>query len=535
MMKLLKNILRKIYNVLNIKKRLIAAYFLLIVLPIVLFLVITNQRTYQSLKTMVDYSATNSFQQTMIFLENKLNYCKEVSETIIVSDTLNEVIRQSRSVYEEDIYRKVGMLSRLRSINNTFSKFKDIYKIRYYITEDNGFINNDFYLDENAVAGEGWYQALIDRTSNEQWVSFINDDLANNNVPTISLLRTITDFNDYSKRMGILRIDLDKSTINQILENAQVTSNTKVYLVDNNNQLMASSDEDVELISNDKLNQLIAKGDDLFTSYYNNKYLVGARTIKDTPLTLVVMIPDKEITILSNRVKFDLILLVLVISITAAIFAVIMANITIKRRNYELKALQGQINPHFLYNTLDFINWTAMEYNATEISDIVKQVSKYYKLSLNKGKDTISIREELEHANLYVEIVNYRLDKKIKLFFDIDESIYDYKILNIIFQPIIENSILHGILEWEDSKGLIVISGHINDNIIKLSVSDDGKGMPYDKVQSLMNLDENELGYGLKNIHERIKLVYGNKYGLSVNSTIGNGTTVTIKIPAILQ
>lgn len=205
-------------------------------------------------------------------------------------------------------------------------------------------------------------------------------------------------------------------------------------------------------------------------------------------------------------------------------------------KNAELKALQSQINPHFLYNTLDMINWMSYKKMNKEISVAVNTLAKFYKLSLNKGNDLVSIKNELQHATLYVKIQNMRYNDRISLKINVDDEINDYLIPKITLQPILENAINHGILGKGQGNGIISILGYSIDSHIVLIVADDGIGMKEESINLLLT---NKLssskgsGYGLKNINKRIKLLYGESYGLSFKSSYGHGTSVTIKIPKI--
>lgn len=204
-------------------------------------------------------------------------------------------------------------------------------------------------------------------------------------------------------------------------------------------------------------------------------------------------------------------------------------------KNAELKALQAQINPHFLYNTLDLINWMSMKYNAKEISSLVDALSKFYKLSLSRGEDVISIEDELNHVKAYVMIQNMRFSNGITLETDVSDELKQYGILKILLQPLVENAILHGILEKDDEQGTIRITGWLENGIITLRIQDDGAGMSWEMLQEIPNriLPNEKHGYGIRNIDERIRLNYGSEYGLTYDSKPGEGTTVEIRIPAI--
>lgn len=205
-------------------------------------------------------------------------------------------------------------------------------------------------------------------------------------------------------------------------------------------------------------------------------------------------------------------------------------------KNAELKALQAQINPHFLYNTLDLINWKAIDNDVPEIALIAHSLAKFYKLSLNKGREIVSIEDEIDHIKNYVQIQNMRFDNRINLVINIDPFIRQYRILKIILQPIVENSILHGILENRNKQeGVINISSHLVNNTLVLIVEDNGIGMTMEKAQEILTTDSiaDTHGYGVQNVNQRIKLYYGQQYGLSYWSSPGEGTKVEITIPVI--
>lgn len=196
----------------------------------------------------------------------------------------------------------------------------------------------------------------------------------------------------------------------------------------------------------------------------------------------------------------------------------------IKEKEAELMALQAQINPHFLYNTLDSIFWMAETAKCHNISKMVLSLSKLFKLSLNNGMKLTTIKKEMEHINFYLEIQNCRYRGKFDTVINIDPDILNKSIIRLIVQPIVENSIYHG-LEPKSEKGTITIDGKLVDNIIHIIVADNGIGFDSSNIT--------REGYALRNIDERIKLFYGKEYGITIKSIKQVGTTVTIKIPII--
>ena len=183
----------------------------------------------------------------------------------------------------------------------------------------------------------------------------------------------------------------------------------------------------------------------------------------------------------------------------------------------EMRALQAQINPHFLYNTLDLINWGAQDYGADRVAEIARSLGQFYRLSLNHGKPVISIEEELQHVQAFVRIENAHYEDAISLTIDVPEEIRSFACLNITLQPFVENSILHGIGEHpEITSCSIIISARREDDDIIFTVSDDGPGIDPAIAQAieLSSRQDRTRGYGIGNIQFRIRLAYGEQYGI---------------------
>ena len=203
-------------------------------------------------------------------------------------------------------------------------------------------------------------------------------------------------------------------------------------------------------------------------------------------------------------------------------------------KNSELIALQAQINPHFLYNTLDQLYWMGIRYNVPDISNLVIDLSKFYKLSLSKGKSIVSLQNEIDLIEAYVNIQNVRFDNIITLEVLLQEEYLQYKIPKISLQPIVENAILHGICQKEE-QGTIRISSEVNEEFLLIHIKDDGQGMEEETLNSLLINQPVSInvihGYGLSNIDSRLKYTYGQQYGLSIKSIYSEGTLVTIRLP----
>lgn len=208
----------------------------------------------------------------------------------------------------------------------------------------------------------------------------------------------------------------------------------------------------------------------------------------------------------------------------------------------ELRALQAQINPHFLYNTLDSIVWMAEAGKNNQVIQLVQSLSKLFRISLSKGRDWIIINKEVEHVHSYLVIQQMRYRDILDYEIDIDPRLNPYPILKMILQPIVENALYHG-LKNKRRKGLIRLTGRIeNEEDIVLIVEDDGIGMSPEKLEQMRDYLTNNQppeqtgnevsgGFGLHNVQQRIKLYYGDKYGVNIDSIQNEGTKVSIRIP----
>ena len=210
-----------------------------------------------------------------------------------------------------------------------------------------------------------------------------------------------------------------------------------------------------------------------------------------------------------------------------------------KMRKADLRLLQEQIQPHFLYNTLDTIVWLIESNEPDEAVTMVVTLSDFFREILSKGKEFISIKEEEKHISSYLQIQEMRYRDILEYDIQLDQVIYKYQILKLTLQPVVENALYHGI-KYKRAKGCIHIHGEKEGEIIRLTVRDDGVGMDEEELEQLRQqiekpCQETEKGFGLANVNERIHMYFGYEYGMKIESEKGKGTTVEIAIPAILE
>lgn len=209
-----------------------------------------------------------------------------------------------------------------------------------------------------------------------------------------------------------------------------------------------------------------------------------------------------------------------------------------KRRKSELAALQSQINPHFLYNTLESITWMVEAKKNDEAVVMISELGKLLRVSLSKGKTIIPISDEFQHSKSYMSIQSVRYKNRFAVEFFMEEEIKNYCIVKLVIQPILENAIYYGVGTMdEDEGGKIIVRGEKKDQDIYISVEDNGMGMRQEVLENILTNNErvpkHGSGVGVINVHSRIQLIYGKEYGLEVYSEPDEGTQVVIHIPAI--
>ena len=518
----------------------------------------------------------------------------DTSNTIVVNNTVTDILTHDAEEYPltEQIYDFSNLQSYLCSFENNL----DIKRINLYIND--GLIyssENVSFFKASSLKNTKVEDCILRTNARFIWgpMWYLNESTVND---TLFLLKSIKNPDDLSEDIGFLRIDFRKSIIQDIIDKINPLDDVFSFVINSDNKIIASSRDLKDLYDNSSIDLELIKSAAQFsnqlTTFDDGKFYLQSAAIDKTDWYMVNVLPKSSILSTIKTQRNYLFIIVILNIIMAIILAAYLVKVINKRlfqvidgmrqvpngqlsnyiendssdevgelidnynymiskmsilvdeqyklgkevKNAELKALQSQINPHFLYNTLDMINWMAHKNMNKEISIAVKNLAKFYKLSLNKGKDIVTIKDEVEHSKLYVNLQNMRYDNRITLITKLDESLMNCSIPKITFQPIIENSINHGILGRGMENGSILISGYISQNNLIIQISDDGIGIEKEVLPLILkenNLQTKGSGYGLKNINQRIKLLYGESYGLSFTSNYGFGTTVEITLPVI--
>lgn len=413
----------------------------------------------------------------------------------------------------------------------------------------------------------------------------------------ISLSRSVELTNVGHTRRGVLLVDMNYSAIEQVFDKANEQNSGYVYLMDRNGEIIYHPKQKAIYSGMMKENNRMAASYEDGThieNFMGEERAVVVKTIGYTGWKIVNVTPTSELFRNTIHIGFFMVMIC-----TVTIFLILFGNIFISdrvteplrnleesiryleeghleeehiyiggsheirhlgqtitlmvkrmkdlmdkmvreqedKRKSELDALQSQINPHFLYNTLDSVVWMVECEQYREAISMVKALAKLFRISLSKGNSIITIEDELTHAQNYMSIQQMRYRNKFCVKIDVEPAIRDCITIKLIVQPILENAIYHG-MEFMDGEGEITVHGYEKDGDIYIEVSDNGMGIPEETIESLLT-DKSRArgkgsGIGLWNVNQRIALYFKGDYGLSIKSELDEGTTVTIHLPKIL-
>ena len=446
------------------------------------------------------------------------------------------------------------------------------------------------------VTSQDWFQKASEKMENLHFSDFHVQNLFDNSSEryywVISLSRGVEITRNGSLESGILLVDMDFSGIRQLFTKVNSQSPGYVYLVDSDGKLIYHPKQNLIFSNLMKENNLHASTLEDGTheeTFEGEERMLVVKTVGYTGWKIVSVTPMKSLYGSFARSQM-MALMILLIAILAMIFINQFLSVRVvkplkrlensvkeigsasvpqiyiggsdeiqhlgktiqsmviemrkltddvvreqeEKRKSELDALQSQINPHFLYNTLDSIMWMVEAEKYEDAISMVQALGNLFRISLSKGKTIITVGEEIQHAKNYVAIQKYRYKNKFEAYFEIDERLVQYKTIKLIVQPLIENAIYYG-MEFMDGDGEIYIRVKSLDDELYIEVEDNGPGIPKERLASLLT-DENRersrgSGIGLRNVHQRIKLYFGSVYGLEIESEPDEGTLVRIHLP----
>ena len=450
------------------------------------------------------------------------------------------------------------------------------------------------------VTKEEWFSDTLERTENLHFtmphVQYIFDNDENQYTWVITLTRAVELTRGVSTEQGILLIDITYGSLKQLLDSITMGNHGYLYMISSGGQLIYHPQ--MQLIDAGQLEENIQAAVGYRDGNYRESYQGRIRdvTVKSVGYTgwkLVGVTPEQDSYLNTLKTKlfmvflvglFLLILMIINASISSRItvpireleksvnaletgnldaevyqggsyeirhlgrsigdmakqIKVLMQDIVAEhesKRKSEFDTLQSQINPHFLYNTLDIIVWMIENEKQADAVKVVTALARFFRISLSRGKSIITVRDEIEHVRNYLTIQHMRFKNRFTYEIEADEEVMDLASVKLILQPLVENAIYHG-MEFMDGDGEIRIRVYRDGDDLYMKVSDNGLGMTTEQIEKMFSdrkhvASKSGSGIGVRNVNERIRLYFGMDYGLSIESELDEGTTVTIHMKAI--
>ena len=591
----MKNPLQK----LSMHKRMMLYFSVPLILVQILLCFLCYPQVVRHYREKTDYSMEQSVSQAISFTESYLRNMTYLANMVEDNGVIQNTLSADGFGEERPYMEQWLEYYELNKEFNSYEISNSVYRFCLYVPDEVMYAGNQYYFDGvSRLKERSDYVDLryaLNRGEDYVAISRERDGVDQQDTSQmVTLYHRIASKKEKEEELGICSISVSAKYFQDIMKNANITSEGLVYLMSENGRMITSSNSSI-LQKMQKKGILLNYGAELFMEKRKEgqkEYYITRQNVDGASWQMILIIPENEyedqyrFLWLSAALMLGSMIAVIVlmsyllsgyyvgrlkklnVEMTGLESGNLNANLPITteedeieeiyhnfngmvqevqrlmQEHYQLgkevkmaevRALQAQINPHFLYNTLDLINWISMDYGAEEIGTLTWNLARFYRLSLNHGKSLISIGEEVEHVEVYVNIENYHFDNAISLEVDVPEELKSYACLNIILQPFVENAIFHGIAEKPDIESCeIRICARREEQDIVFSVQDDGPGVDVKEMQKETQQDIRtaQHGYGVRNINFRLKLCFGEKYGVTYLES-EKGTHVEIKIPVM--
>ena len=538
--------------------------------------------SYNKFSISLENNATLSTKQLVNQVNSNIEYY--LKSTKEVSNLLDKNIYLNQHIPNSKLQDQMNVIQNIRGDITSLAVFSDKGELIMGST-------TSVLKDTVNIIDQEWFKLALNKSDDVNFSLPHVQNLFNGKHDwVVSLSRVIYFYKGDERVRGVLLVDMNYSIIGQLCQNISIGKRGYIYIVDSDNNIIYHPEQQLLNIGLKSENR-----EDYLGSYLENsdegKRLVTIKTVNYTSWKVVAVAYMSEIlNFKKTSISFIRWILFVCIILIIFIFGFISAKIShpIKqleesmkmveagdfniyidvkgedeverlatafnlmiskvkylmgqivieqeaKRKSELNALQAQINPHFLYNTLDSIVWMAENKKSDGVITMVTALAKLFRISISKGKNIITVREEMEHAKNYLIIQKIRYKNKFKFEILIKKEVLEYKTLKLILQPLIENSIYHGI-EYMVDEGFMKISASIINGKLLYEICDNGLGIEPEKLKHLLEYGvktDTGSGVGVKNVHERIQLRYGTEFGLEIESEIEEGTTIKIWLPLI--
>lgn len=522
-------------------------------------------------------------------IDSYIDYMENIAYLISSNEDVQDYLFDEK-IDNEGRYR---ILNQLQTILDSRSDIRNVGIIskngRMLINDGSKSVNQD--LDLNT---QEWYATALEKPNGPILTSSHVQHIISGERPwVITLSRGIRDRSGSGEKEGVFFIDLNYSAISELCDQSTVGTKGYAFILDAKGNIVYHPQQQqlYNELQTENISLIMDTDEDtVLTGTGNDGKLYSISRSEKTGWTVVDCTNVKELLSKSRQAQSAYVLTAIILVIVALLFSRFMArSITLpiqklrdsmkkvqegdfsvsdvvvdskneigsltksfdvmthrihelmeqnvheqeEKRKSELKALQSQINPHFLYNTLDSIIWMAEGKKNEEVVLMTASLARLLRQSISNEDEVVPIANEVEYARGYLTIQKMRYKDKLEFQIEVDSSILYIPLIKLVLQPIIENAIYHG-LKYKESKGLLIVKGFMKDGNAVLQVIDDGVGMDEETLAHIYDkhkVNYHSNGVGVYNVQKRLKLYYGEDYGITYTSELGKGTTATITIP----
>lgn len=580
---MMRRLKEKLYRM-PFRRKMIAVYIGLGVTPLVIMLAFLGYKIAEQTRNQSEYALQQNYEQVYLTVSDHLKNMQEIATYLLAENSAATLF--SHEGKEMLPGKQLEVFNQVENMRRIFVESSSIDDIYFYLDSSfpmAGSSVGTWYRDVAMLSEEKWCSRMMDGENYNVW-AVVREDTVTELENYLSLLQAICDENDRQKVVGMICVSYSLDRLKSIMLPVQ---ERQFFSMEYQGEVLLSAGAE------DFPDSLILEKEMPDKEIINKKntdgktWYVISREVGDTGIRLISGVREDDIFIGIKKNVYTVIILCIVLLLPVCVLSVILVrglsdriirlaricsdsssgkmvkieetahedeisqlyhtyNTMVDQIEYllqeqyrigqqvkdaQLKALQAQINPHFLYNTLEMVGWMAAREEKKNVQNIVRHLSKYYKSVLNKGKDALRLVDEIQICNSYMEIQNARFKGKINYHCEVEEGLDDRIVPKLILQPLLENAIYHGISKKSEGRGNIWLSVKEQGDRVLLEVSDDGVGFVPGADDEVTGQTSGGSRYGLANIEQRLDIFFKEERCLYVESTPGIGTRVIIDIP----
>lgn len=573
----MKRLLRMLRDM-KIKAKLFIVYFLTMSLTVAIIYTVSAAKINHVLLSQASDNLSASTLQIKDNILNFINSYEKATENVIFNQRFIADISHPADTSTAEYDRTKEAKVMLDLLQETYPAISDI---QVYMFQDTVMFDGKTFIEY----GKGDTDASTDLNT---WITWTGRHMNAKDTSVVNLNRIIFNYPLSTNKIGILSAEIPETEFSEFIKKESL--NKSIIIINDEGEIITGSDDPLIMEVKDKIAEQItdsAQGELEFDA--DNKDYMMFYSMADNGWTIASYIPISSLFSTITGINRYVVIVIMISVAVFLVIATILLNIMtkgikelayaahrvgkgqydftldisgndeigeladsfnkmikkldvlfndvyvaqVKQKEAELLALQAQINPHFLYNVLSSLGFAALKKNAPEIRDTLNDLADFYRFSLSKGSKPVSLEEEIIQVKTYMSIQRMRFGDMIAISYDIPPELLDVKILKLTVQPFVENAINHGIRNGETQLTINIYARREN-NCVRIEITDDGVGIPPDmlaEIQQKIQSGLEEKHYGIQNVHNRIRLYFGEKYGISIDSVYGEGSMVVISLP----